>query len=443
MAEAAVLQNLSHEVALAVTHFNASRYLSVAGFVVLVYDHLLTFADEVDLIWKNPTKPVACLFLFNRYVIPLVIIIDIFEKSGLARNLPDEFCVVWLFVEGFLQAICFGIAHILVALRVRALYVKRPWVEWVLWLSGTGYFAATVGIVFLALTTVAKGYAWNPMFHMCIGNIPHWTFWIWVPALVFETILFGLTAGKAIHHYRQNVSLPIARMLYRDGFLYFIIISLCCVFNIVAWAVLPETLIAIAKYFTFSFINVMSSRLVLNLHSLRRSDESTYWGHNTTTNPASMEMREWPVSPKSPKPFTAFPARVSYLKASQRRESNGSGRRPLRAPSPRSPGSATPNSASLFIRPFERSQASATRELGTMTPTDNKRPVPETDLGTVSFTSHRGGFSQTKAITPPPPLRVKVDVDVDFDIEIASGASSHIVGSHVNIIAVQLNINRA
>ncbi|KIO32265.1 hypothetical protein M407DRAFT_241523 [Tulasnella calospora MUT 4182] len=210
-------------------------------------------------------------------------------------------------------------------------------------------------------------------------------------------------------------------MLYRDGFLYFIIISICCVFNIVAWAVLPETLIALAKYFTFSFINVMSSRLVLNLHSLRRSDESTYWGHNTTTNPAaSMELRDWPASPK---PYTAFPKRVSHLKAAQRRESNGSGRRPLRAPSPRSLGLSTPNSASLFIRPFERSRSSTTRDMD-MDLSDEKRPTRETDLGTVSITSHRSGLSQAKAITPPPPLRVKVDVDVDFDIEIASGASS-------------------
>lgn len=76
--------------------------------------------------------------------------------------------MVWLFVEGFLQAICFGIAHVLVALRVRALYVKRPWVEWVLWLTGAGYFAATIGTIFLALTTVASAFnlfhdVWNVM----------------------------------------------------------------------------------------------------------------------------------------------------------------------------------------------------------------------------------------------------------------------------------------
>lgn len=168
--------------------------------------------------------------------------------------------------------------------------------------------------------------------------------------------------------------------------------------------------------FTFSFVNVMSSRLVLNLHSLRQSDEDTYWGHNTTTNNTSgMELKDWPASPGN---YTAFPQRGS-LKAAQRRF-NGSGRN-LGPRSQRSTGWSTPNSTTLFIPPLERSQNSPTREME-MDIAADKRPVRETDLGTVSITSHRGGSSQARIISPLPPLKVKVDVDVDFDIEIASAS---------------------
>ncbi|KAG8978179.1 hypothetical protein FRB90_008582 [Tulasnella sp. 427] len=177
----------------------------------------------------------------------------------------------------------------------------------------------------------------------------------------------------------------------------------------------------------------MSSRLVLNLHSLRRENESAYWGHNTTTQTSGMELRDWPGTPRE---YTAFPKRISYLKSSQRRQSNGSGRRPLAPPSPastgyltpRSAGYLTPRSASLFIRPFERSQNSTTtREMTTVFEDEKQRPVGETDLGTLSVVSsgHHRAFSRTNTIiTPPPPLKVKVDVDVDFDIDIASGGSS-------------------
>lgn len=38
-------------------------YLVVAGFAVLVWDHMLTFNDEVQLIWPAPTTFVKLLFL--------------------------------------------------------------------------------------------------------------------------------------------------------------------------------------------------------------------------------------------------------------------------------------------------------------------------------------------------------------------------------------------
>lgn len=41
----------------------------------MFYDHMLTFEDEVQLIWKARTTLPKMLFLFNRYAVPLVLII--------------------------------------------------------------------------------------------------------------------------------------------------------------------------------------------------------------------------------------------------------------------------------------------------------------------------------------------------------------------------------
>ncbi|KAG8907935.1 hypothetical protein FRB99_001443 [Tulasnella sp. 403] len=85
----AVIQALAHQLSTAFTHITASRYLSFAGFVVLIYDHLLTFADEVELIWLKPMSLVTMLFLFNRYLVPLIIMVDLYDKGGFARNVPN------------------------------------------------------------------------------------------------------------------------------------------------------------------------------------------------------------------------------------------------------------------------------------------------------------------------------------------------------------------
>jgi hypothetical protein len=46
-----------------------TTYGPAAGLSLLLYDHLLTFSDEVDLVWKAPNSFSKWAFLLNRYVV--------------------------------------------------------------------------------------------------------------------------------------------------------------------------------------------------------------------------------------------------------------------------------------------------------------------------------------------------------------------------------------
>ncbi|KAG8794383.1 hypothetical protein FRC12_024710, partial [Ceratobasidium sp. 428] len=61
-----------------VEHLVASRHLTFAGFVILLYDHLLTLGDEIELIWSRPGNIVSIIFLVNRYMTPLVLVVDVY-----------------------------------------------------------------------------------------------------------------------------------------------------------------------------------------------------------------------------------------------------------------------------------------------------------------------------------------------------------------------------
>lgn len=75
-----------HEIVQALQDAQATRYLTgtslfhssrvwalnslpAVGFVVLLYDHVLTFVDEVKLIWAAPVSFPKYAFLFNRYLV--------------------------------------------------------------------------------------------------------------------------------------------------------------------------------------------------------------------------------------------------------------------------------------------------------------------------------------------------------------------------------------
>lgn len=42
---------------------------AAVGLVILLYDHVLTFVDEVRLVWRAPRSFPKYAFLFNRYLV--------------------------------------------------------------------------------------------------------------------------------------------------------------------------------------------------------------------------------------------------------------------------------------------------------------------------------------------------------------------------------------
>ncbi|CCO30249.1 hypothetical protein BN14_04275 [Rhizoctonia solani AG-1 IB] len=114
--------------------------------------------------------------------------------------------------------------------------------------------------------------AYNPLFRLCFADVsPHlWT--CWLPALIFESFVFIMTVIKAIEHSKNKVNTPVVHVLYRDGIIYFIVISLCSMFNMMVWLLAPPTLVALSKYFVLCVVPTMGARLVLNLRGSRRED---------------------------------------------------------------------------------------------------------------------------------------------------------------------------
>ncbi|KAG8863484.1 hypothetical protein FRB96_008224 [Tulasnella sp. 330] len=350
-----------------VTDIQASRYLAVAGFIVLIYDHLSTFSDEVQLIWRKPLSLVSILFLINRYTVPVIIAIDMYDKGGLARNLSDS--------SNF-QVLSFAVTHALVALRVRALWGNRKWINALIIAMGTIYFTST-----MVIDNVVDSQAF-------------------VPALAFESMLFLLTLGKAIQDRRRDLSFSgVAGVLIRDGILYFLVISSCSVFNIVVWSSLRPSLVALAKYFTFSFVNVMASRLVLNLRALRADADDqageelisggSFGGdHHTYGGRYNHHHRGPPTDPFMRGPPTPHGSMAGQQIAL--RNLGGSTRR------------VRPNAGQVSFRIMSPSPPP---QLGV-----KEKPVSLTTLGSESsgFDSHGGGTTS---------VRVTVDVDVAVDVD--------------------------
>ncbi|KIO19175.1 hypothetical protein M407DRAFT_246261 [Tulasnella calospora MUT 4182] len=54
-----------------IPHVEAARCLTMAGFTVLIWDHICTIDEEIQFWWTAPRSAVKYLFLVNRYVTPV------------------------------------------------------------------------------------------------------------------------------------------------------------------------------------------------------------------------------------------------------------------------------------------------------------------------------------------------------------------------------------
>ncbi|KAJ3532700.1 hypothetical protein NMY22_g7635 [Coprinellus aureogranulatus] len=84
-----------------------TNYMGFASFSMLVWDHIDTFADEVEYIWLAKKKgPIGWLFLVNRYLTPLGFCVNLIAYHGTFWT-PEQFMMY---------------------LRIHALYHGNYWV---------------------------------------------------------------------------------------------------------------------------------------------------------------------------------------------------------------------------------------------------------------------------------------------------------------------------
>jgi len=71
----------------------AERYISAVALAMYMYDYMLTFADEVQYIWRRPVTGIKILYLILRYGVFFAEFVYFQALSGLASHLSHSFCV--------------------------------------------------------------------------------------------------------------------------------------------------------------------------------------------------------------------------------------------------------------------------------------------------------------------------------------------------------------
>ncbi|OCH84997.1 hypothetical protein OBBRIDRAFT_839300 [Obba rivulosa] len=263
----------------------ATRYLSAVGLVALVYDHALTFGDEVSLVWTAPHSFAKWAFLVNRYFVLCMQIAVAYVLCGfvglvmtnkeqvhtatlrLAANLRENRCqhALSAFPLTSLVSVCIG--NLLVLQRIVVLWDRRAIIVKVMVAGFLIGFSAQVIVMSFVVKHLAPSVGWSISAGACvITRSTPLLIVLWSSAMLFEGLVLLTTTLNALDRPR-TVHEGLANVLRRDGIQYFTAITCLRILNLVLAVVATNrpSLIFLGAFFVWALTTTALSRLLLNL----------------------------------------------------------------------------------------------------------------------------------------------------------------------------------
>ncbi|KAF7345331.1 hypothetical protein MSAN_01910000 [Mycena sanguinolenta] len=255
------------------------RCFFLAGLSILTYDHLLTFGAEVKYIWSSKLRLGTCWFLAIRYLglctnITICAYYFIDWDHEVCRWIvappASSNCVgmqwAWMMFVVILELL----VEVTLTVRVFAMYGLNKWILACL-------LCVNAGIAIVGLFAVIE-YGKHPDLIIVSGiSGCHLVYprsaatppaGAWEAILVCDILVFVLTARKALVH-RKTIPLYAGSLIERmatDGTMYFGIIVLANLANVLTFYLADALLSGFLSYFSTNLSVTLISRLMLNLH---------------------------------------------------------------------------------------------------------------------------------------------------------------------------------
>jgi len=192
------------------------QYMEVASIALAVYDYSLTVDDEIDLIWKRPKNLTAVLFCLTRYLPFIDGVVTLLE--ALFPNFPASTCRNLVGVRIWTYLFSLVIVESILVQRTTAIWSQSNkigpslFVFMLICFMGMGFISEQF------LESLVFGPSPNPaIISDCIKTAGSRMIWIsYLILTILETVIFALTAFKAVRQERCKCS-PLFSRIYHDG----------------------------------------------------------------------------------------------------------------------------------------------------------------------------------------------------------------------------------
>ncbi|KAF8970906.1 hypothetical protein BDZ97DRAFT_1789295 [Flammula alnicola] len=260
--EAELTQNQLNNI---VSNLMAVKMYSLASCVMLFYDIVITFGEEVESIWMRKFTPFTILWFLNRYFPPLGFIVLLVSNFD---NWSPEVCDRIVLFPEIVRLLMSAIIGTIFLIRLYAIYARSRVV-------------VSIGVFLLTTELALKIWSFTDgtrlelppgiLASQCVlvgRNQIRFSF-TWIAELFFDTAMFLFTLWRTIvvnRETRGTVHSLLTR-IFRDGVIYFAVIFAANVVTALMFIFAPDNLKALNAAFSSLITSLMVSRLILSLRS--------------------------------------------------------------------------------------------------------------------------------------------------------------------------------
>ncbi|KIJ59371.1 hypothetical protein HYDPIDRAFT_118583, partial [Hydnomerulius pinastri MD-312] len=232
-----------------------TRICQLAPYVAMFYDHILTFDQEVEHIWKSSRSLNTVVYVILRYSGSAVALLNAFAFLAQAHA-SNDLCRVFLVLQVWAGSLILWLLQFILQMRLYILYNNS---KKILFLTGGAYIAeivvmsTIVGIVDVNADSVNEP---APGIFICTNlSAPKIFYSFWLAPLIFELILCLLAIRIGIQrskdHFRPALisGTRLVNVIVMGNVMYFVGVLLSCIVNAAMWQNLGSQWLAVSDGF--------------------------------------------------------------------------------------------------------------------------------------------------------------------------------------------------
>ncbi|CAA7269708.1 unnamed protein product [Cyclocybe aegerita] len=251
------------------------KRVDLAASIIFLWDYFLTLGLEVDHIWSSRWTIVKVLFLFQRYI-PFIDIMVLGMYMSFGENVSETRCTRVNYAWKFLSIAGVVASEAILCFRVWAVWNRRTFMSFLLPALFAGSWVPAITLLAIFMKSIKYIYL-RPPFLGCVvasadKSISFEFFLIW------DTVMLSLMAIAALKAYHRSGRTALFKIVYGEGIIYYFYLFAASTVNIILnhnnSIAIPYRFLAVAML--RSLHTILPSRALLHLRSLNNE----VGGHN-------------------------------------------------------------------------------------------------------------------------------------------------------------------